>query len=901
MMGGDWKTSELILQKKSTKREQKTKMGLRNTPFTSVMSSSSSPSMSFVQATVVAVFALVWCFNTVTESFQFQTTTTIITNNTPKKPVSTIAERRGGYQRSSIRPQRDMFTFYENTMQTNKYNNNNCNGPSLHLFGRNKQNEVEGGETNNNRDSNSGNEDENEKKKSRSSVPFFGRLLNRQQEKESGSTDTNTSASAPASALPATSGTATITQQDKTSITPTGVSANTAEKQEKKEPPSPKDWLAMAERTRLEAEKLDAELTLTKIEKLEKKLTKTKAAAAVNGSSESVTTTTKRNDGTTVDDIQYELDVLQAKLRGDPTPVKAASAATTSVTTPQSQEIVSASASSSTNYSDEDVNVISSTIDDSKVIEAAKKIAADSNDNYKFQTEEDLEKIPNFLLKILAAFVGMDVNKIDKKEFLKRWEMTRNLDYSYFTDKTAPTFTPMDIVGKKRDILNNKNNTAFGDDQLMVVTEEMIEKANGNATQLALYALESDYYLEMGGNILTSVPIEDITPDFVKGLLNESYFGSMYPKCVIARDELQNNGGENDDSSYVSEEPTMAQIDVLTKTILPAIKFASSSKAMKVPGGYAITGSHKFKTGDELIDAIDAEILKSRPNLNDQLTVLYTPSYGPIDNNFTIGGESLESLSNMNMDSLFDEDPMSSDLFANPEPILYVTGPDIVRKPNRIGLSLASMAGLATAWYASVYPFLLNDQIASRVDADMKLIEANLQPDLSYLTDYTVPLFWSFIGLQLAHEFAHSAVARSKNVKLSVPVFVPSFITGITSSVTTFKTLPKNKNDMFDISAAGPLVGITLSSIVLAIGAKLTLISDPASLPALPVDILRQSTLGGAIIDNIITGSLYVPEGAPSANLNIPLHPLAIAGYTSLLVNGLALLPIGSKLFSRFA
>merc|ERR1711865_482395 len=209
----------------------KTKMGLRNTPFTSVMSSSSSPSMSFVQATVVAVFALVWCFNTVTESFQFQTTTTIITNNTPKKPVSTIAERRGGYQRSSMRPQRDMFTFYENTMQTNKYNNNNCNGPSLYLFGRNKQNEVEGGETNNNSDSNSGNEDEdeneNEKKKSRSSVPFFGRLLNRQQEKESGSTDTNTSASAPASALPATSGTATFTQQDKKSITPTGVSAST--------------------------------------------------------------------------------------------------------------------------------------------------------------------------------------------------------------------------------------------------------------------------------------------------------------------------------------------------------------------------------------------------------------------------------------------------------------------------------------------------------------------------------------------------------------------------------------------------------------------------------------------------------------------------------------------------
>jgi membrane-associated protease RseP (regulator of RpoE activity) len=58
---------------------------------------------------------------------------------------------------------------------------------------------------------------------------------------------------------------------------------------------------------------------------------------------------------------------------------------------------------------------------------------------------------------------------------------------------------------------------------------------------------------------------------------------------------------------------------------------------------------------------------------------------------------------------------------------------------------------------------------------------------------------------------------------------------------------------------------------------------------------LRQSTLGGAIIDNIIQGSLYVPEGAPTAGIMISLHPIAIAGYISLVVNALSLLPIGSK------
>ena len=141
----------------------------------------------------------------------------------------------------------------------------------------------------------------------------------------------------------------------------------------------------------------------------------------------------------------------------------------------------------------------------------------------------------------------------------------------------------------------------------------------------------------------------------------------------------------------------------------------------------------------------------------------------------------------------------------------------------------------------------------------------------------------------------------AKGVKLSVPVFVPSLITGITTSVTTFKTLPKNKNDMFDISASGPLAGMVVSSFLLALGAKLTLISDPATLPALPLDILRQSTLGGAIIDNVLTGSLYVPEGAPTAGITIPLHPFGVAGYVGLIVNALALLPIGSKSFGNIS
>jgi membrane-associated protease RseP (regulator of RpoE activity) len=80
----------------------------------------------------------------------------------------------------------------------------------------------------------------------------------------------------------------------------------------------------------------------------------------------------------------------------------------------------------------------------------------------------------------------------------------------------------------------------------------------------------------------------------------------------------------------------------------------------------------------------------------------------------------------------------------------------------------------------------------------------------------------------------------------------------------------------------------------------MTVLADPstaAMFPALPLDILRQSSLGGGIVDWVLgSGTLSVPEGASEliASINIPLHPVAIAGYIGLLVNAFALLPIGT-------
>ena len=801
-------------------------------------------------------------------------------------------------------------TYSKCTLRTNNHESFAAAGRSrdsqLYLFGRKKDGSKSGKNTSINES-----EDSGDREKKRSKIPFFSRLRRSkastttgdepQQEEEPPSVAeaTTTTTTAVTTKTETTTATESTTASTKSTVpAKVGPSELRPPKANKKEP-SADDLRLMAEKARLEAERLDAELTLSKIEKLEKQLVQSKKG---------------ENDNVVVEDLQHELDVLQAKLRGETVPAKKPAVDATPAAAPllETKDAVEAPKPTAAAESSPYVARIPvaqaprtgaiAEIDDAKVLEAAGKIADLGMEAYLFdyiKTKEDLEVAPEFLLRIIGPFYGMvpEVGKFDKAELIDRFERAKNLDYGFFDKIDPPDFSQSDIRKHKLAIVNKDmtkpanrvsetktdqriSYSFLADEVPVVVTPKMIEKADGNATQLAIYSMEYDHYFLQG--------IEELSENLAGSIAftNSTFFETMYPKCVT-------NRGENKGDDYVSEEPTDAQIDVLMKTILPAVKFSSSSKPERVAGGYTIAGSHKYEDGDKLLEAIDNEIAKSRPNLKDQLTVLYTPSYG-LNSGFNM--EEMNSMDTMDLGNLLAEQD-ALDAFASSEPILFITGPTIVRDANRVGLTLTSILGVATSWYLSVYPFLLNDKIASRIDADLQLVEANLQPDLSYLTDLSIPLFFCFMGLQFVHEAGHRLVAFSKGVKLSVPVFVPSLITGVTSTVTTFKTLPKNKNDMFDISAAGPLAGVVASSFALAVGSKLTLISDPATLPALPLDILRQSTLGGAIIDQVIPGSLYVPDGASAAGITIPLHPIGIAGFVGLIVNALALLPIGSKSF----
>ena len=110
------------------------------------------------------------------------------------------------------------------------------------------------------------------------------------------------------------------------------------------------------------------------------------------------------------------------------------------------------------------------------------------------------------------------------------------------------------------------------------------------------------------------------------------------------------------------------------------------------------------------------------------------------------------------------------------------------------------------------------------------------------------------------------------------------------------KSSPKDYTALFDLAAAGPISGLTFSFLALLLGLQLTTTVDPATaqlLPSLSVGFLCQSSLGGTLVDMILGGGDGILIGQ-EASTQVPLHPVAVAGFIGMLINALDLLPIGS-------
>jgi membrane-associated protease RseP (regulator of RpoE activity) len=141
------------------------------------------------------------------------------------------------------------------------------------------------------------------------------------------------------------------------------------------------------------------------------------------------------------------------------------------------------------------------------------------------------------------------------------------------------------------------------------------------------------------------------------------------------------------------------------------------------------------------------------------------------------------------------------------------------------------------------------------------------------------------------HEMGHKITANRKGVDATPPYFIPGpppiggfFGIGTFGAVIMQKSLPPNKDSLFDIGSSGPILSFVLSIVVTAVGLVLSPITYSAQqLPTIPVPLLF-----GLLSDALVKVPV-APVDTPYAY--ILLHPVAIAGWVGMLVTMLNLLP----------
>lgn len=163
-------------------------------------------------------------------------------------------------------------------------------------------------------------------------------------------------------------------------------------------------------------------------------------------------------------------------------------------------------------------------------------------------------------------------------------------------------------------------------------------------------------------------------------------------------------------------------------------------------------------------------------------------------------------------------------------------------------------------------------------------------PDMQLLlpfVDSALPLAYGVLGVQLFHEIGHYLAAFPKNVKLSIPFFIPNITLGSFGAITQFKSILPDRKTQVDISVAGPVAGAALSFSMFVVG--LLLSSNPdasAELVQVPSMLFQGSLLLG-LISRASLG--YATMHAAT----VAIHPLVIAGWCGLTTTAFNLLPVG--------
>lgn len=178
-----------------------------------------------------------------------------------------------------------------------------------------------------------------------------------------------------------------------------------------------------------------------------------------------------------------------------------------------------------------------------------------------------------------------------------------------------------------------------------------------------------------------------------------------------------------------------------------------------------------------------------------------------------------------------------------------------------------------------------------------------------------IPYMVSLLAILGTHEMGHYLVSRHHGVESTLPYFIPMPIgLGTMGAFINMKGIPRNRDHLMDIGAAGPLAGFIVALIVLVIGLRLSVIDIiPVNFPeGYGAQIEGNSILYLAL--KYLSFGMLLPQPAayattpilhwlqyfftgqpsPFGATDVMLSPVAWAGWVGILVTSLNLIPAGT-------
>ena len=139
------------------------------------------------------------------------------------------------------------------------------------------------------------------------------------------------------------------------------------------------------------------------------------------------------------------------------------------------------------------------------------------------------------------------------------------------------------------------------------------------------------------------------------------------------------------------------------------------------------------------------------------------------------------------------------------------------------------------------------------------------------------------------HEMGHKITANRRKIEATSPYFIPGLPPyGTFGAVIVQKSLPPNRDALFDIGANGPLAGFVVALVFSAIGLTMltptTIAPDAGSLSLMPLS-WRYVLLPG------LNSLGLIPPIPMGSNNGYALNPMVWAGWVGLVVTMLNLLP----------